>query len=96
MFLIDVQYEAQLTEVDAALADHVTFLRQQYQQGVFIVSGRKVPRTGGIILARGVTRDELDAILDTDPFKQQGLARYTITEFVASMTAAELATFQEG
>lgn len=96
MFLIDVQYEAQLTEVDAALADHVTFLRQQYQQGVFIVSGRKVPRTGGIILARGVTRDELDAILDSDPFKQQGLARYTVTEFVASMTAVELATFQEG
>lgn len=95
MFLIDVQYEASLTEVDAALADHVAFLRQQYEQGIFLLSGRKVPRTGGVILARGVGRAELDSILESDPFKQRELARYTITEFVASMTSPELSPFRE-
>lgn len=96
MFLIDVQYEVPLTEVDSALEDHVAFLREQYERGVFLISGRKIPRTGGLILAHGVTHAELDSILDRDPFKQQGLARYTVTEFVASMTAAELASFREG
>lgn len=96
MFLIDVQYEAPLAEVDAALQDHVAFLRQQYERGTFLMSGRKVPRTGGVILARGVGRAELDAILEADPFQQRGLARCIITEFVASMTAPELDRFREG
>ena len=96
MFLIDVHYEVPLAEVDAALADHVAFLREQYEKGIFLVSGRKVPRTGGIILARGIDRAGLDAILELDPFKERGLARYTVTEFVASMTAPELVALQEG
>lgn len=96
MFLIDLQYVVPLERVDAALEDHVAFLREQYERGLFLISGRKVPRTGGVILARGVSRAELDAILDTDPFRQQGLARYTVTEFVASMTADVLAPLREG
>jgi uncharacterized protein YciI len=59
MFLIDLQYEGPLAEIDASLADHVTFLREQYERGIFLVSGRKVPRTGGIILARSISREEL-------------------------------------
>ncbi|HKK01628.1 MAG TPA: YciI family protein [Desulfuromonadales bacterium] len=96
MYLIDLEYQVPLEQVDAARDAHVAFLREQYAQGVFLFSGRKVPRSGGIILARGVTLDELDAILQKDPFRQQGLARYTVTEFVAGMTAPELAQFQEG
>ncbi len=96
MFLIDLQYVVPLERVDAALEGHVAFLRRQYERGLFLISGRKVPRTGGVIIARGITRAELDAILDDDPFRQQGLARYTVTEFVAGMTAAELAMFREG
>lgn len=96
MLLIDLDYEVPLEQVDTALDAHVAFLREQYAQGRFLLSGRKVPRSGGIILARGISRQELDAILDRDPFRQQGLARYTVTEFVASMTAPELAQLKEG
>ncbi len=96
MFLINVQYVAPLAEVDAALADHVAFLQENYAKGVFVVSGRKIPRTGGIIIARNVTRDALDAILDRDPFKQRGIATYDVTEFVASMAAADVVVLKEG
>jgi uncharacterized protein YciI len=96
MFLIDVRYRVPLERVDQALADHVAFLQENYARGIFVLSGRKVPRSGGIILARNVGRVELDAILATDPFAQQGLATYEVTEFVASMTAPGLAALQEG
>ncbi|MBJ6724592.1 YciI family protein [Geomesophilobacter sediminis] len=95
MFLIDVQYQVPLNEIDEALEAHVAFLREQYAKGILVASGRKIPRTGGIILARGITREQLDAVLEQDPFKARGLARYTITEFVASMTAPELEAFRE-
>lgn len=96
MYLIDLEYQVPLERVDAALEAHVAFLREQYAQGTFLFSGRKTPRSGGIILARGIARDELDAVLRRDPFQQQGLARYTVTEFTASMTAPELAMLKEG
>lgn len=96
MYLIDLEYQVPLERVDAALEAHVAFLHRQYGQGTFLLSGRKVPRSGGIILARGISRDELEAILQGDPFCQRGFARYTVTEFVASMTAPGLAQFKEG
>lgn len=96
MFLIDVQYVLPLDEVDEALADHVAFLKENYAKGIFVASGRKVPRTGGIILARNVSRPELEAVIAEDPFKQRGIATYEVTEFVASMTAADLAVLKEG
>lgn len=95
MFVVDVHYIAPLEEVDRALADHVTFLQEGYAKGVFLASGRKIPRTGGVILAGNVSREELDAILDGDPFKQRGIAVYTVTEFVASMTALDLVALKE-
>ena len=96
MFLIDVRYVVPLEEVDEALADHVAFLKENYARGVFVVSGRKMPRTGGIILARNVSRAELDDILGKDPFRQRGLATYQVTEFVASMAAPDVATLRKG
>ena len=96
MFLIDVQYVMPLAEVDKALADHVSFLKENYERGIFVASGRKVPRTGGIILARKVSREELDAVIALDPFYQRGIASYQVTEFVASMAAPEVAILREG
>ena len=60
MFLIDVRYVAPLEDVDKALEGHVAFLKENYAKGIFVLSGRKIPRTGGVILARNVSREELD------------------------------------
>jgi hypothetical protein len=49
-----------------------------------------VPRDGGIILASGIERNRLDAIIAEDPFAQQGLAHYEITEFKATRLAPGL------
>jgi hypothetical protein len=48
----------------------------------FIFSGRKNPRTGGIILVRGVDRNELADIIQQDPFFKNGIADYDITEVI--------------
>ncbi|HDR14060.1 MAG TPA: hypothetical protein ENN79_00955, partial [Desulfobacteraceae bacterium] len=61
--------------------------REEYGKRNFIASGRKVPRTGGIILSCVQTKEELEAILERDPFKIAGIADYEITEFSPTMTA---------
>lgn len=90
MFVIELTYRVDLDQIDAAMKPHVAFLNEHYAAGTFLVSGRKIPRDGGIILARGKTREELEAIMKTDPFCAQGLAEFRIIEFRASQRAADV------
>jgi len=62
-------------------------LTQEYANGNFIASGRKVPRTGGVILSNVKTTDGLAAILAKDPFNIAGIADYDIVEFIPNMVA---------
>lgn len=92
MFVVDLHYVAPLDQVDSAIPGHVEFLTKNYASGVFIASGRKVPRTGGVIIAVAESKEKLEAVLGEDPFQHLGLARYTVTEFIPSMLAPQLAT----
>lgn len=84
MYIINLHYIVPLEKLDAHMADHVKYLRKYYTKNVFIASGRKVPRTGGIILALGKSKEEIDEIIREDPFYTHKLAEFTITEFLTS------------
>jgi uncharacterized protein YciI len=90
MFVIELTYHAPLSAIDAQMKAHVTFLRKYYSAGNFLVSGRQIPRVGGIILAVGESRDRIDAIMAEDPFVRHGLARVRIIEFRASQRADDI------
>ena len=77
--------------VDKYLNLHVEYLKEQYKAGNFIASGRKVPRTGGVILSQIDDRDILNQIIDLDPFKSNNVAEYEVIEFIPSMTSENLA-----
>ncbi|MGP9017326.1 YciI family protein [Streptomyces sp. BR1] len=95
MFILDLTYTAPLTRVDELLGEHVAWLNEQYAAGVFIASGRKEPREGGVILAVGDDRAAIERITAADPFSVNGVCAYRITEFYATKTAPELAAFQQ-
>lgn len=69
---------------------HVAFLNKYYAAGNFLVSGRKIPRNGGIILAVGKTREEIQTIIQEDLFVREGLAEFRIVEFRASQRAHDM------
>lgn len=87
MFIINLTYKVKLEEVDKHLEAHIAYLKQQYAQTNFIASGRKVPRTGGIILSQIKDKQDLLDILAQDPFHKHGLADYELIEFIPSMTS---------
>jgi uncharacterized protein YciI len=84
MFVVDLTYIVPLEKLDAHMTEHVKFLRKYYSENVFVASGRKVPRTGGIILALADSKDAIEAIMKEDPFYTLKLADFTITEFQTS------------
>lgn len=90
MFLIELTYTAPLTAIDAAMKAHMTFVNAHYVSGHFLVSGRKIPRDGGVILAVGVSRAEIEAIAAKDPFVTRGLATVRVVEFRASQRAPDV------
>jgi uncharacterized protein YciI len=91
MFIISVTYLQPIEVVENHLPAHVAFLDDYIAKGIFVAAGRKVPRTGGFILAGNVGKTEIEAILEKDPFKVNGVASYDVTEFAPNRTAPEFA-----
>src|SRR5687768_7572756 len=96
MFIINLNYIVPLEQLDAHMADHVKFLRTYYKKNVFVASGRKVPRTGGIILALAQSKEEVEQIIREDPFYIHKLAEFSVTEFLTSQYHPELKKFLTG
>ncbi len=90
MFVIELVYKVELAQIDGAMRDHVAWLNAQYDAGRFVMSGRKVPREGGVILAVGDDRAEIEAIVKQDPFVARGFADYRLIQFRASQRAGDV------
>jgi len=90
MFVILLHYENGLDPVHKALDAHRAWLAGNYEAGRFLVSGPCTPRTGGVILCRAKDREELEALVRTDPFVIQGAARCEIVEFEPTQWSSAL------
>ncbi|MFT3812395.1 MAG: YciI family protein [Acidovorax sp.] len=95
MFVVLLTYTAPLEQVDRHLPAHREFLASNYAAGVFLLSGRREPRDGGVILARAPSRQALESVLAQDPFRRHGVADYQIVEFIPSMAAPALTALTE-
>jgi uncharacterized protein YciI len=91
MFVIELTYKVPLSRIDAHMRAHVTFLNKYYEAGLFLASGRKIPRDGGIILTTGESREHVEAIAREDPFCARGLADFRVIEFRVSQKARDIA-----
>lgn len=90
MFVVELIYKADLEAIDAAMKAHVAFLERGYAAGHFLISGRKIPRDGGIILVAGLERAAVETLMHEDPFVSRGLAELRIIEFRASQRAKDI------
>ncbi len=96
MFIINLNYIVPLEKLDAHMTEHVKYLHKYYKLNVFVASGRKVPRTGGIILALAKSKEEVDQIISEDPFYIHKLAEFTVTEFLTSQHHPDLKKLLKG
>ena len=90
LFVIDIDYVVPLDQVQPHIEPHLSFVRAQYDAGVFLMSGPKEPRTGGVVIAAAPDRATIEAIVAQDPFTAANVMRCTITEFKGSNMADAL------
>lgn len=80
-FVLLVEYTAPLSRVDDLLDEHRAWLDRHFADGTFLVSGPRVPRVGGTILATASSREHVEGLVGTDPLARAGVASYEIVEF---------------
>ncbi|MEV4253772.1 YciI family protein [Spirillospora sp. NPDC049652] len=91
MFILLLHYESgTLDELDRMLDEHYEYVDRHMSAGTFLLTARRVPRTGGAILATGVDRARIEEIVAEDPFQRSGAARYEIIEIEPTRSALQL------
>jgi uncharacterized protein YciI len=80
-FIVSLTYTAPIEEVDKVLEAHVAWLREQHAVGHLLGWGRKVPRVGGILLAKGESKAAVEALAAQDPFVKGGVATIEVIEW---------------
>jgi uncharacterized protein YciI len=91
MFILLNRYLKPLDEVDRVLPEHRRFQDDMYARGIFIVSGRFEPRTGGATLAVAPDRATIEALLRDDPFVRAGITEYDVIEFMPTRHSEKFA-----
>lgn len=92
MFIFNLTYVKPISEVERFLPAHIQFLNEHYENHSFICSGRKVPRTGGIILCNCADVAKAKEIMEKDPFFKEGIAQYEVIEFIPSKSSEAFQT----
>ncbi len=88
MFLCVSAYSAPLAEVDAVSAAHRRFLVTLEARDLVVLAGRQEPPAGGVVVLRGDSLEQVQRLLQDDPYVQRGVATYTVTEFTSQRGAA--------
>ena len=94
MLIAILKYTKPLPEIDALLPKHREYLQKLFDQHKLLVCGKLHPRTGGIIIARDVSRGDFEKILQNDPFSK--VSEHTIIEFIPSFYDECLKNLIEG
>ncbi len=77
-----LKYIKPLEEVDLIVSVHREYLKKLLAEKKLLVAGRLHPRTGGIIIAKNVSREEFEKIMHQDPITK--VSEFTIIEFIPS------------
>lgn len=93
MFILNINYIKPISEVEQFLDSHILFLEKYYKSNKFICSGRKEPRSGGIILCNAENITEVNNIISEDPFFTKKIASYEIIEFIPSKYSEKFKDF---
>jgi uncharacterized protein YciI len=81
LWIIQSRYLKTGDELAAVTPLHRAWLDQHYVSGLFLVSGRMLDGTGGILLAHADSQAQLEDVFKDDPFVVNGCSEYMYTPF---------------
>ncbi|WP_417805038.1 YciI family protein [Thalassospira lucentensis] len=80
MFAVFLKFAEHRAKAPEFMDGHKEWIKQGFDDGVFVMVGSLQTNLGGAILAHGVTRDDLQARIKNDPFVIEGIVTDEIFE----------------
>jgi uncharacterized protein YciI len=90
MFVILLKFSTHKAKAGQFMEGHNSWLRTGFEKGVFLLSGSIQPKAGGAVLAHNATPEQIQAIVNEDPFVAEGVVAAEIVEISASKSVPEL------
>ncbi|WP_109807633.1 YciI family protein [Sphingosinithalassobacter portus] len=87
--VVELTYKVDPAEITELRPAHLEWLREGLAAGKLVLSGRKMPVTGGMLIVRGDV-DAARAWCESDPFALADVADYRYFAFEPSMAAPGL------
>jgi uncharacterized protein YciI len=88
LYLVTLNYVRPIEEVNAHLDTHRDWLVTHVRAGHILVAGPLEDRTGGFLLARSNSREELERLLAQDSFAVHGVVEFQVRGFEAALRSA--------
>ncbi|MGB2246524.1 MAG: YciI family protein [Alcanivorax sediminis] len=80
MFIVQLRFSEHRDKAKEYMDAHNAWLRQGFDDGVFLLAGSLDSGMGGGILAHGASRQALEQRVQTDPFVVEGVVTAEVVE----------------
>ncbi|KZB73670.1 MULTISPECIES: YciI family protein [Thalassospira] len=80
MFAIFLKFAENRAKAPEFMDAHKAWIKQGFDDGVFLMVGSLQPNMGGAVLAHGVSREEIEARVNEDPFVAEDIVTAEILE----------------
>ena len=90
MFIVLLKFSGNKTQASQFMEGHKSWLKQGFDDGVFILAGSLQPNMGGSIFAHNISLSDLVARVQEDPFVAEDIVTAEVLEIEPSKTDPRL------
>ena len=91
MFIVLLKFSANKAQAGQFMDGHKAWIKQGFDDGVFLLAGSIQPAQGGGIVAHNTSKEDLEGRLARDPFVAEDVVTTEITEIAPALTDPRLA-----
>lgn len=91
MFVVTLKFSANKAKAPALMEGHNSWIKQGFDEGVFLLTGSVQPSAGGVVLAHNTSRADLETRIQEDPFVAEDVVTADILEIAPGRTDDRLA-----
>jgi uncharacterized protein YciI len=81
MFIVLLKFSGNKAQAGQFMDGHKAWLKRGFDDGVFMLAGSLKPQLGGGIMAHNISRQDLQARVNDDPFVAHDIVAPEIIEF---------------
>ncbi|WP_415891748.1 YciI family protein [Neptuniibacter sp. PT8_73] len=90
MFMVLLKFSDNKAQASEYMQDHNLWIKQGFDDGVFLIAGSLQPGLGGTVMVNGESIEELEARVQKDPFVEHNVVSAEILEIEPKKVDARL------